>query len=396
MSFIYTRTQLKAAINRLIQNKSGMLIDFGETCNMAVREVLGDVDLRSARRKASLTPNLFNGEYDYACPSDLKAYSIIDIPQQAKREDGEFNLIPSREFAINKKRGDIAIDDFNGQRILKINSKVMDKTIVVSELDALDSGGGTWVAQGQAENLEVDNENFIKGNGALKFDIGATPSFYAGIINEDLDDIDITDYINDNGAFFVWFYINSPTGLNSIIFDIGNDGSNYYEIEITAQNDGSAFAAGWNLLRFDFRDATTGGTPDPTAIKYVSVYMEIEATKVSENDYRFDYMVLKVGRNADIKYYSKYGWQTSAGAYIENSTVDTDVLVADTDEFNLIVKKGVELAAQELDISASGRDPLAKAQKLANDFEKAKKNYQLKNPSEASIMTSEYYNYGNQ
>lgn len=395
MSFIYTRTQLKASINRFIQNKQGLLIDFGETCNTAVREVLSDIDMRSLRRKSSLTPNLFNGEYDYACPSDLKAYSIIDIPQQAKRDDGEFNLIPSREFAINKRSGDIAIDDYNGVRILKINSKVADKTVVASELDSIYSGGGTWTVKGDATTLVADSDDYVKGNGSLKFSISSAGGTTAGIQNISLNTIDLTNYVGGNGALFVWVKINSITGLTNYVLEIGTNTSNYYKKTVTTQNDGTAFVNGWNLLRFDLTSlaGSGSGTPTDTTINYISIYMTKLGSKISESDYKFDYIVLKSGKNADVKYYSKYGWQTAAGAYIENSTLDTDVLVCDTDEFELFVKKGVYIAGQEIDLTAGGRNPLIKLDDLNKQYLLAIKQYQMKNPSECSIMTSEYYKY---
>jgi len=383
----YTQAQLTAAINRHIQGKQGMLVDIVETANEAVRTVFSEVDLRTSRRKASLTPNLFNAEYDYACPSDLKSYGIIDIPQQAKREDGEFNLVPSREFAINKQAGDIAIDDYNGQRILKINSIVSDKTLVASELDSTTSGGGTWSANGDGTSLTADSDDYIKGNGALKISINSAGGTTAGIQNTTLNTIDFTDYVGGNGAVFVWVKINSTTGLTNYTLKIGNDTSNYYQKTVTTKNDGTAFTTGWNLLRFDMTSLTTVGTITITTFRYISLFMTKATTKVSESDYKFDYIVLKVGKNADVKYYSKYGWQTAAGAYIENSTLSTDLLVADTDEFDLIVKKAKLVAAKELDLGEQ------KIQEYDKEYKEAVAGYMSKNPSEASIITSEYYAY---
>src|SRR3990167_11067596 len=114
MSFIYTRSQLKARMNAGIHGKIGMLIDEDETVNEGVRECFGNgfideqgrkypLDFRSARRKYTLSPNLYNGIDDYVCPADLAAQKLIDIPAQAKRQDGEFYLVPTTEFAIKKE-----------------------------------------------------------------------------------------------------------------------------------------------------------------------------------------------------------------------------------------------------------------------------------------------------
>ena len=67
-----------------------MLLDVASTLNSAVRQVNNDFETLAARRQATLTPNLYNGIYDYYCPADLDGFKIIDIPAQAKRADGEF------------------------------------------------------------------------------------------------------------------------------------------------------------------------------------------------------------------------------------------------------------------------------------------------------------------
>jgi len=387
MSFIYTRAQFKSAINRHIQNKIGMLVDSTETINESVRTAFSEVDLRSARRKNSLSPNLFNGIFDYSCPTDLKANAIIDIPQQAKRDDGEFFLVPSNEFNLRPQPGMIAIDDYNGARVLKVSSNVSDKTLLISELDSTTAGGGTWSTFGDATSLEADSDDYIKGNGSLKFDISSAGGTTAGIQNTALNVFDLTDYLGGNGAVFVWHKINSVTNITNYILRIGTNSSNYYSKTITTQADGTAFINGWNLFKFDLSSLSQTGTPTDTSCQYAVVYMTKTAGKISESDYKFDWLCLKDGKNADTKYYSKYGWQTSAGAWQENSSNDSDLIVADTDEFDLLVKKGIAVAKRELDFTTEEK------RDADNDWKDAMANYQLKNPSEAKIMTNEYYIY---
>ena len=384
MAFQYTRAQLKTRINAGIHGKIGMLISAEDTMNQAVREVFGKVDLRSARRRSSLSPNLFNGIFDYSCPSDLKAYSIIDIPALAARQDGTFDLIPTEEFENNKHAGAIAIDDYNNTRILKVNSKVDDDTIIISEMDSLSSGGGTWVLFGDGETLAQDIDDYVKGAGSIKWNISSAGGTTAGVQNSGLNSFDITDYLGGNGAVFVWFKINSTTNLTNMILRIGNSASVYYSKTVTAQADGTAFVSGWNLLKFDLTSLSETGSVDDTVMDYAAIYMTKTAGKVSETDYKFDWLVVKRGVSHYVKYYTKYGWTNSSGTYLENSSADTDLLVADTDEFDLIVAKGIEIAAGEVD---EGDNETKKAEK----FKDMLKEYQLRNPSEAKVMTNEYH-----
>ncbi len=392
MAFIYTRADLKSRINAGIQNRIGMLVSANDMMNEVVRDCFLKYDLRSAKRRAIMTPDLYEGVFEYNCPSDLKGNKLIDIPAQAKRHDGEFNLTTPEEFRRHNGSvpGEIAIDDYNAQRVLLINARVNSKRIVIAELDSLTSGssGGTsWSVVGDATSLAADDADYIKGNGSLKFNISAAAGTTAGIENAGISSVDISDYLGGTSAIFVYARITSATGLNSYTLKFGNSDSVYYSKTVTTQADGTAFVAGWNLLRFDIESLTEVGSVDDTAIDYFAIYMNKETTKVSESDYKFDWLVLMKGEIHNVHYYTKYGWQSSAGAYKENSTDDSDVLVADTDEFNLIVKLGRAAAAGEVDLT---QDDI---ERKKTDAKESLDKYVLDNPSEAKIMGTTYYDY---
>lgn len=389
MAFNYDRSEFKTLLASEIQNRNGMLVDEDGLINRAVRKVTGMVDLRTARRKATLSPSLYNGIYDYVCPSDLDGHKIIDIPAQAKRADGEFYLVPSSEFAVNRDAGAIAIRDYNGTRSLQIASAVDSNSLVVSSLDSLTAGssdGSSWALFGDAENVARDDADYAEGNGAISFDISAAGGTTAGIQHSQINALDISDYLGGTSSFFVWAYITSTTNLTNYILRFGTDSSNYYSKTTTTRHDGTAFVNGWNLLRFDLSSLTETGSVTDTDIGYFVIYMTKTAGKVSETDYKFDYLVLKKGVKHEVEYYTSYGWQTAAGAYLENSTDDTDVLVAEKDELELILLAASSIAlreCREIDLARDADDRL----------KEAVKQYKLRNPSEAKIMTNEYHRF---
>jgi hypothetical protein len=389
MSFIYTQSDLISGINGGVQGKIGILSSSQDTANSAVRELFSEVDFRSAIRRANLAPNLFNGIFPYQCPTDLKSYGIIDIPAQAKRSDGEWQLTTPEEFDRfdGARSGLMAIDDYNGTRVLKLASAVDSQSITVSELDSLTSGGGTWALFGDATSVAADDSDYIKGAGSLKFNISAAGGTTAGIQNSSVNSIDMTNYFGGTSAFFIWHKIASTTNITNYILRFGTDSSNYYSKTVTTQADGTAFVNGWNLLKFDVASYSTVGTPTITSIKYFVVYMTKTAGKISETDYKFDWLVLKKGIVNYVKYYSKYGWQSSAGAYKENSTSSTDLLVADTDEFDICVKAGIVAARREIGFSQ------AEIADSKNDLATAVGNYVQKNPSMAKVVMYDYENF---
>jgi len=285
----YTLSDYKTAINKRIHGKKDMLLDFNDSVNTSVRNVISDIDLRSTRRRADISPKLFTDIYDYACPSDLKGYKIIDVPAQVKRA-GDWFLVPSEEFDRKKSSDMLAIDDYNGSRVLRLAANIDDDTVEISTLDSLTAGDGTWMAFGDAESLVADTDDYVKESGSIKFNISSAGGTTAGIQNTGLNSFDITDYLGGNSSIFVWHKINSATNITNYILRIGNDASNYYSKTITTKHDGTAFEAGWNLLRFDLTSLTEIGTVDDTAIDYVAIYMTKTAGKISESDYKFEFI----------------------------------------------------------------------------------------------------------
>lgn len=380
----YTRADLKSRINAGIKGKSGMLVDFDEVVNMAVRFVTSNIDLTSNRRMTSLSPSLFSDIYEYACPSDLNDYKIISINPQTDELSSEYNLVPFTEFSRTREARTIAVKDNDGLKKLLISSQIDDNTLTISTLDSITSGGGTWTAIGDAINLENDTDDYIKGSASLKFDIGNSGLTTAGIENSSLESFDLdTLYLNGNCSIFHWVKIIDTTNITNYVLKIGSSSTDYISKTVTAQSDGTAFKNGWNLLRFPLTGYTTVGSPVLTACTYASVYMTKDVLKINEVGYRADHLMAKRGKIHELYYYSQYGWQSSAGVWKENSTDDTDYVNAGPSEYNLIIQKGIEFAADEVDEEAA-------SSKAERKYKEQKEDYRNENPSEAMYMTTKY------
>lgn len=390
----YDYTELRDQIVDPIRfDNIGSVITTRNIINRAARLVVREIDLRSTKRKALLSSKLFDDVYSFPFPSDLKDQAICDfIPTKGNTlRDRRTRLIQEEEFEQKKNTMNggyaiaLATDDLVN-RIL-FNGDVDDDSLVAASLDSLTADGGTWELFGDAENVATDTNQYVSGNGSVRFDISSAGGTTAGLQNTDVDDFDITDYVDD-GSVLVWVYINSVAdtgsdGLTNFIIRIGNDSSNYYTQTITTTSEGVAFTAGWNLLRFDFASMTQTGTVTKTACDYIALYMTKETGKV-DNGYRIDNIVLHSGEYHSALYYSKCPWQSNAGAYIENSTADTDLINADTDEFDLFVAKGKEEMFKEL----KEYDLMKLAQQ---DYAMLKQDYLKKNPSDRLLISQRQY-----
>lgn len=387
---MYSRTNLKDQIfDSTSQANIGSAITVNDLLNRVVRRVVGEVDLRSTKRKTTVSPGLFEDVYTYSWPTDAKGLGFIDLqPQVNRSKDLEWELTTPEEFDRRKlydrgqERELVAIRENDFVKKLLASLEVEDDSMVISTLDSLTAGGGTWALFGDAENVTADPDNYIAGAGSIKFDISSAGGMTAGIQNTSLDEFDFSDYVDNNRSVFVWVYIASTTNLTNFILRVGSSDSAYYSITVTTNHEG-AFHTGWNLLRFDFANKSTTGSPDTEAGTYVALYMT-KAVGKTDDGYRFDNIVMRGGVIHDLYYYSKYGWQSNAGTYLENSSADTDLVNADTDEVDLFTYAGKAEAALEL-----------RHFKLNEIWEKRyqdkKAEYQLKYPSEAKLLTQIIY-----
>lgn len=380
---LYTRSNLKSSLTGRIHNKNGLLNDINTTINDAVRDVFAAIDFRTSKRKASSASNLFNGQYEYACPTDLKGNKIIGFqPQNQDRSIfSSWRLTSEEEFDQRKSSGDniISFSDRDFVRKVLVSTVVNEDSVVVDPLDSATS----WSAFGDGTNLLTDSQQYIKGSGAIKFDLSAAGGTTAGI-TKTVSTYDLTDY-KSNGSAFVWAWVTSATNLTNYKIRLGSDSSNYYEMTVTVTNDGSAFYTGWNLLRFDFSTKATTGTPDDDACDYVALYMTKTAGKISETDYRFDHIILQNGEYHNLIYYTSYPWQSSVGTYKRLSTDDTDYLNVSEDEYGIIVEKLVEYAGLE----AREYDDVDRA---VNNYKEKLKVYLKQYKSEALPSQETYYN----
>ena len=379
----YQYSTLLSDVNAKIKGKSGILISAVSTLNQGVRQVLSELDLVSNRRRSQLTPNLFSGLFEYAAPTDLKGYGIITVQDQTFSHARDWSLVPFEQFMRRQDGNTIAVSDYDGVRKVLLNTYNQDSKTTVSNMDALTSGGGTWGPFGDVTAGEVyqDKDNFVEGTGSIRFNINAAAGTTAGIVNSTLTSSDMSEYFLQNGQAFIWVYITSTTNLTNFILRLGSSASAYNSKTSTTQADGTAFASGWNLLRFDLSSVTLTGVPVNTAITYCAIYMTKTAAKVSETAYRFDFLVLRRGQVNNLYYYSSFGWQTSAGVYLRNSTASSDLLNADEQEYEIILAKCAELAAGEVD-----EDKVE--EKESSRYKALVRQYKMDHASEALIQIS--------
>jgi hypothetical protein len=384
----FTVSELKSLVNTRIHNKIGLIADVRGSLNNAVN--LAVDKFRSQKRRSPLAPNLFNDIYQYAAPSDIEANNLIGIqPQSGDRSRNNiWEYVSEEEFDIRKQSDTnlVAFADHTFLKTLLISSYNGSlKELSIAGLQGLtgdSASGASWAAFGNATNLQTDTFNFIKGNGSLQFNLSAGGTT-AGVVLTTVNTFDLTSYANA-GSVFSWVYIATVADVTNVKLRLGNNAGNYYELTATTPNDGTSFVNGWNLVRFDFNSKTTQGSPVQTTCAYAALFFTLSGAALTTAGYRFNWLNAKQGQISNLVYYGTYLFQSVIGTYLNKSTLDTDYIVCDHDEFPMIVEKAVEVlgnAAREYQDAA-----LAKT-----NYDTMIKAYKRQNPTETLSMVQTYH-----
>jgi len=380
----YSYLDFKKAVNDGIHGKISSVIDVRAFLNRAVRRVNSSADLRSTKRTSSLAPGIYEQVYTYPAPADLKDDCIVDIRKQYERIEA-FNATTAEEFDRRKgyDKSSIAVDDRDGVKILNIATDLNTNELTINACDSL-TGNGTFVAADDASNITLDTYNKVNSSASIKYDL-ATGAILATITNSTMTAVDLTQYKNQE--IFVWQYIPLTTLLTSFTIRWGTGASDYWTATATTTADGLAFKVGWNLLRFSWPTTATG-TPTITSVNYFQLRINKTALMAASNDWRTDFIVARAGEIHDVIYYSRYFWTTTTGAYIPDSTADTDLIVGDEEDFELYVKSAMDLAGPVCRLEVLER------RENKDDYESTIEQYRTMKPSERKVVITTYHDFG--
>jgi len=394
---VYRDSDVQRDVREMLRGGDQNAINSRGLRNRAVRQVALDIDLRSTKRRTQLSPNLSRQQYNHTAPVDLKGLGIIDIAAQTERgadQKTEFILTTAEEFDRQKTRykNIVARDDFDFATILRISGMVDDVKQTIHNMDSI-TANGTWTTDSDntaANNLTRDTTNFLQGTASLNFDVDTTGTT-AILQNSTMTALDLTDF-NDDGAIFVWVFIPATTNIQDFILHWGQDSDNHNIRTVTTTNEGLTFFVGWNLLRFDWDDSVTlDGTPTDSDVDYLSLTMTLTAAlTTADTAFRYDFIVARRGIVHNLYYYSRYLWQDSDNAYKENSTVDGDFLVVETEEYDMIVEKAVALGGR----SIRGKEGAEIRKEALESYKDQKEKYEEGYPSERKILTTTYQEFG--
>lgn len=361
----------------------------------AANNLLSNIKPLEVIREQPLSSTVYDNLFKYAAPSDFD--TLIGIYPDAERKISDDIARIGAESFDRRKSIDInkiSIEGNNGDKVLKINYPIRQPK-VLSNMNSY-NGNGTWEAVGTALNIATDTVFKYSGSGSVRFDQAASGD---GIKNSTLQAIDLT--VEDEVAdFFAEFYIKDSTELaklTSVTLTWGNDlTTNYWTgVAQTAQADGSVFKVGWNVIKVPWSTATETGTVDPATIDSAQI---IFTGTGAITDIRVDNILVSIGSPFTIKYYGKFLFQNSAGAWISQPTTDSDYVICDDDSLNIFLFECLRAIAQQVEGEDSGFDITFAEKELFGNPQSLDPTgriglygkYRAEHPRQSKKMTSNY------
>lgn len=178
------------------------------------------------------------------------------------------------------------IERYDGKSYLVINYPASVPSETIQNLDSTDD----WEVDDDATNLRTDSKEVKSSGNSLMFDIDVSLSVQDKATiksTASLSPADLTPY-EDLGTFFLWVYIPDATDITSVDLVFGTDSSNYWLDSATETTNGEAFSDRWNLVQFEWKDATAVGSPDPENVSYYEMSINYNNTQVDDTGFRFD------------------------------------------------------------------------------------------------------------
>src|SRR3990167_134898 len=359
-----------------LNNVEGLFGIFDE----GAREVLNEIDFFETKRTALIANAIYSDVYDYALPADLKGNKIYDLAPQVNRAISDFpQQTYEVEFGRHKELQKFTINDNGGVRTLRYNAGVNDQ-IVIHTVDSI-TANGTWTVGDDGLNLTLDTLNYVSGNASLNFDVSGVGTTVS-IQNTTMTAVDLST-LEDQGSIFIWVY--TPVAITAATLNWGDDlTGNYWADTITSPQNGS-FQIGWNLLRFDWNGATETGSPDSSEVVALKLSMTYDGNV--DTDYRMDNIVASLGETYEIKYYSKYLFQNTAGTWIEEVAADTDSINLSLEGYDCYLYKCLELVAPQVQAEDAAFD----LNIYTNKYSQARDVYRAKYKSEMRLPSQKYY-----
>ena len=371
-------------IRKLHGTSLNKLQDVNALIGEGARNLLARIDPQETVRVTPTENALFDDQYLYTAPSNLKGDKIIDIAPADRQVSQNYTKVMIEEFSRNKQPKDFNILYRNGVKFIRLNDDSAPSKQVVSEMGTITG----WSASSSASNPAIDSVVAITGS-SYRFDLNST-SGTAVIENSTLEALDLSQSESEN-RLYLWLYTRNPSKITSLSLRYGSGASDYVTVTTTTAIGSSAFDEGWNLVEFNFNGAIETGAVNWTAMNYLRLTVNHDAT--GDTGLRIDSITVGAGATYNLFYYSDKLFQGEDGTLKVVPTLNTDIILLETDAYNVLLYECAYLASQELQGENGSWDETFFDKKLNGDGRTLGlyRQYAMSYPSQNKKARSRYY-----
>lgn len=305
---------------------------FGE----AATNLLSEVDPYETVRLYRF--NQFGGVYDYEAPEDLKSKKVIDPRPQDGRHGRDVEQTYTKDFDRDKEWDDdkVSVEYQDGLKILRLSEQGRGSASV--DTVGLITG---WSAAGGATALAVDGIQRLDNSDSLGFNLGALGGY---VENSSLSLINLGDH-EDVASEFRLIYLPEISQLTSVTLRLGSSSADYWTLPGVPHL--GEYRIGVNLVRFDWYNAASTGTPDSEVIEYERLTF---VTTNTLNGVRIGPLWSRLPAPWETPYYSNCLFRSEAGAWLETPEDNTDIIQLEKEALNLFFYEVCRLIAEDLSL----------------------------------------------
>lgn len=336
MAVLKTISEYKDQVSAILSGMNlGSVADLNGTIERAARVVVQRADIPEASGIQNIT--LYSGVFDYACDTTIFGTAITDIrPQGISRPAWDTTTkTTSQQFDRLKNYGarytSSTFEYLNGVPIIRINAPFPNQD------DTLDpcTSVGNWVASGTASGLAQDTAVYYQSPASLRYSLTTG----AGILTETLSSsINLSSYQGVGVAFLAIYMPSNASNLTSITLKIGSSSTNYNSVTVTAPFIGSFTSNLWQLVAFDFANASTTGTPNWSAINYLQITDNVTGTITNM---RIGDLFISQPTPSQILFQSAAIFLPSGSTTpLTTITANTDTVILNNPAYNLFLYEG--------------------------------------------------------
>lgn len=327
----YTISQLLDAVRPKLGGSSySDIANFPQTVYTAIGRAEAQITSAGTKREATLSSPIYDGVTRYPLPSDFR-YAIDLYPQVGREGNaGSSNFTPrfSREFSLRGEFNTMDIEWVDGIPVLDARRYPQNNVVTLSTFETTTG----WTAADDASGIYSEPLDRIAGSASLGVNLSGVLG-YGSILTTISPAIDFSTW-NRRDSVLLW--VKMPSVMTTVFIERGSSSADYYSKSVTAQQDGTAFRVGWNLLRFDLTSASTVGSPSLSSTTHFRIGVTYPIGTAIDG-VLFDSATDQLGDYFLMPYYSTHHFKDpSTGAWMEFPTDLTTIINCDKDFFTLL------------------------------------------------------------